>query len=496
MSQMKRQRPQTPYRQPPRTPRGSAQPVRRPSQPPRRRQPSGLSRLFGNPFFAVALIAAIVVIFVLVRRGGGTSDRYYCEGVYINDVDMSVYTREEGEALLKEYASSLTDREYTLTYGSQAWSFTPTQVDAKINADTVLEKAWNLGHTGSSSTRSSTMLSLRYSPQKLYTEYTYSEEKLDAYIEGIAEAVYVAPVDADVVITATKPVVLSDSQDGQELDSEALKQTLINAILYGGDETIPLPVKVKHASISSSNAEDGLQLIATYSTDLSTSASSRRNNVKLALSNFNGFAVKPGETVSFNEVVGSRTELNGYASATVYYGASVTTGVGGGVCQASSTLYPPLLEAGMTIVERHNHTMVVAYCEASMDAAVSEDAADDFVFCNDTDYTIYIYTSVTREAATVMIYGRRPDYRIELVSTILQNDIKNTAITYVKDETGTYAYYTDEYKLKKEGKLGRRSKLERVFYDWNTGEEVKRELVSEDYYSGERDTYWVGVHEP
>ncbi len=505
MSQMRRQRPQTPYRQPqsptrrPAQPvrRSSAQPVRRPpAQPPHRREPSGLSKLFGNPLFAVALIAAIVVLFVLVRRGGGTGDRYYCEGVYINDVDMSVYTREEGESLLKEYAQSLTDRQYTLTYEGRAWSFTPTQVGAKINADTVLEKAWNLGHTGSSSTRSNTMLSLRYSPQKLYTEYTYSEEKLDAFIADIAAEIYVAPVDADVVITATKPVLISDSQDGRELDSEKLKQTLVNAMMYGGNETIPLPVDVKHAAVSSSNAEDGLQLIVTYSTDLTTSSSLRCGNVRLALNNFNGFAVKPGETVSFNEVVGPRTELKGYTSTTVYYGASVTTGVGGGVCQASSTLYPPLLKAGMTIVERHNHSMVVAYCEASMDAAVSEDAADDFVFCNDTDYTIYIYTSVTREAATVMIYGRRPEYRIELVSTILQNDIKNTAVTYEKDESGTYAYYTDEYKLKKEGKLGRRSKLERVLYDWNTGEEIKRELVSEDYYSGERDTYWVGVHEP
>lgn len=227
-----------------------------------------MSKLFGNPLFAVALIIAVVVIFVLVRRGGGTSDRYYCEGVYINDVDMSVYTREEGESMLREYARNLTDRQYTLTYEGRTWSFTPKQVGAKINADTVLEKAWNLGHTGSSSTRSNTMLSLRYSPQKLYTEYTYSEEKLDAYIESIASELYIAPVDADVVITATKPVVLSDSQDGRELDSGALKQTLVNAILYGGDETIPLPVKVKHASVSSSNAEDGLQLIVTYSTSM------------------------------------------------------------------------------------------------------------------------------------------------------------------------------------------------------------------------------------
>ena len=92
------------------------------------------------------------------------------------------------------------------------------------------------------------------------------------------------------------------------------------------------------------------------------------------------------------------------------------------------------------------------------------------------------------------IYGARPEYRIELVPTIIQNDIKNPNIITVPDERGIYAYYVDDYRLKKAGKLGRRSKLERVFYDWDTGEEVKRETISEDYYMGERDTYWVGVH--
>ena len=64
------------------------------------------------------------------------------------------------------------------------------------------------------------------------------------------------------------------------------------------------------------------------------------------------------------------------------------------------------------------------------------------------------------------------------------------------DYSGEHAYYVGDYVLKSEGKLGRKSRLERVYYDWVTGEEVKRETLSDDYYSGERDTYYVGVHDP
>ena len=162
-----------------------------------------------------------------------------------------------------------------------------------------------------------------------------------------------------------------------------------------------------------------------------------------------------------------------------------------------STLYGALMYAGMTTVERHHHSLVVDYCEASMDAAVSEDAMDDFVFMNDTAYAIYIYTSViNKESATVYIYSNRPEYRIDLVSTIIQNNIKNPNIEVRVDTSGKIAQYTSQRILYKEGKLGRRSMLERVYYDWDTGREVKREVLSEDYYSGERDVYMTGMLAP
>ena len=458
------------------------------------RKKNTLKDLFSNPLFAIFLVAAIVAGFVIFKRSGTINNDYYLKGVYINSVDMSAYTKEQGESMLNQWADKLVNAQYRLVYQDKSWTFSPKDVGASINTEDILEKAWFFGHTGSAADRENMMMSLRYSPQELWTEFTYDEEALKSFIAQIAREVYVAPQDADILLDTYQPVILSQSKDGLALDEEALFNTLHTAMMEGVSKEIELPVEKKPAAISSGDAAEGLQLIVTYQTSLEGSSSARRSNIRTALANFNAFEVKVGEAISFNEVVGSRTTLRGYKEATVYYGATITEGVGGGICQASSTLYAAVLQAGMDVIERHNHSMVVSYCKASMDAAVSEDSQDDFVFVNNTDYNIYIYTDVTRDYAIVNIYGRKPDYRIELYSTILQNDIKNTSITTVPDESGIYAYYTDEYTLKKEGKLGRRSMLERIYYDWETGLEVKREEISQDYYEGERDTYWVGVH--
>ncbi len=452
--------------------------------------------LLQNPIFAVVAVTLFVILVVSIFRGSGSSGKYFCQGVYINSVDMSAYTKDEGRELLEKWADSVLGRTYTFSFDGRTWSFSPKDFKASYNTGEVLQKAWNLGHTGSKNDRSVTQQNLRYTPQEFTVQLSYDKEKLDEFIGGIYDEVYIAPVDADIVLTATKPVVVADSRDGRELNREAFENTLIS-LMNAPSQTalMDLPVEEKHPAVSSSEAENGLQQIVSYATDLTASSTSRCSNVRQALSNFNGFAVRPGETVSFNEVVGERSAVRGYQEGTVYYGENITTGMGGGVCQASSTLYGALMYAGMDVVERNHHAMVVDYCNASMDAAVSEDALQDFVFVNNTGYTIYIYTEVINKLeARVIIYGSRPEYRIDLVSTILQNNIKNSAVNIVEDKEGTYCYYTTQKMLVKEGKLGRRSMLERVYYDWDTGKEVKRETLSEDYYSGERDTYYVGTH--
>lgn len=458
------------------------------------------SEILANPLAALAALALAVVLILLIRScsESGPSAKYFCQGVSINGVDMSAFTYDEGKDKLISWADSVIGKSYTFSYGDSSFTFKPANVNARFNTAEVLEKAWNLGHTGSSSHRAAVQENLIDQPQDFPLTLSYDEALLDEFMETISSKVTIEPIDAEIVLTADMPKVVSESKEGLTLDTETFKDTLVILMTNGSSITAySLPIITKDPSVSSDSATDGLQVIATCSTDLSTSSSARCNNVRLALNKFNGVVVHPGETLSFNTVVGKRSEIFGYQVATVYYGNSVTTGVGGGVCQASSTLYGALMKAGMTVVERHSHAMVVAYCPASQDAAVSEDASQDFIFRNDTDYNIYIYTNVVnKQQATVTVYGNLPDYRIELVSTILQDNIKNVGINLEPDYEGKYVTYTTEQVLKSEGRLGRKSKLERVYYDRDTGAVVKRETLSDDYYEGERDTYWVGVIKP
>ncbi len=460
--------------------------------------------IYTNPLFALGVVVVAIIVIVFLSSGGegGVSSNYFAQGIYINNVEMSRFTRAEGEKQLRDWADSILNKKYVFTYTDPAtsqvysWDFTPSQVDAEMNTEEILSRAWSLGHSGSRSDQSRTQQDLRQNPQYFNIELSYDEEKLNSYIDGICydKNIYIEPIDATIVLTATKPEIYAPSRDGRELNREKFQSMLVKLMTNGSSTTAyELPVEITIPAVSSDAAENGLQLIAEHSTDLSESSTDRCANVRQALNNFNAFEVKPGDTVSFNEVVGQRTILRGYKESTVYYGDTVTQGVGGGVCQASSTLYGALMKAGMDTIERDHHSLIVSYCEPSQDAAVSD--TQDFVFTNNTDYTIYIYTNVINKvSATVYICGNRPEYKIELVSTIIQNNIKNTASDIRIDTTGDIAYYKTDLIKVKEGKLGRKSKLERLYYDWDTGELVKKELISEDYYTGERDIYYQGTH--
>ena len=461
-------------------------------------------KIYTNPIFALVVVVLVIAVLLLISKSAGDAPNsdFYAQGVYINNVDMSRYTRQEGEKQVQQWASSILGKEYTFTFSNPddgqiySWDFTPSMVDARMNVDDVLARSWSLGHSGSRSDQAKTQQDLRNQPVYFTIALSYDQEKFDAYVDSIYydSKIYIQPVDAQIVLTATKPEVYAPSSDGRELNREKFTQMLLSPMNNGSNTTVfELPVEITMPAVSSDLAENGLQLIAEYSTDLSESSSDRCSNVQLALSKFNGYEVKPGESVSFNAVVGPRTILQGFKEATVYYGDTVTNGVGGGVCQASSTLYGAILMAGMDVTERDHHSLIVGYCQSSMDAAVSD--KQDFVFMNHTDYTIYIYTNVINKVkATVYVYGNRPDYRIELVSTITQNNIKNPASDIREDKTGEVAYYDTDIVLVKEGKLGRKSKLERLYYDWNTNALVDKELISEDYYAGERDIYYQGIH--
>lgn len=143
------------------------------------------------------------------------------------------------------------------------------------------------------------------------------------------------------------------------------------------------------------------EIISMYTTNYNHKIA-RATNVCLAASQINGKVILPGETFSFLSSITPRTRENGYVVATVFSGGKVSKGIGGGICQVSSTLYAAVLGTDCVVNERHAHSLPVSYIPKGMDATVSSPNLD-FRFTNTYDYPIMLTVSADTGVLTVAI---------------------------------------------------------------------------------------------
>ena len=456
----------------------------------RRRSSRGLV-----PFLVLVCLIAAAIYFGRIYFTVAANRDSFCANISVNGVLLDEYTLEQGVQAVHEALDARIHTQYALTAGDQSWSFSPADFSASIDADAYIQRAWNIGHVGTLFDRKKYIDSLKESSVEFNAELHYDAELIDAFLQPIYDALYVEPVNATVVVASDKPYLSGESRLGQELDLEAAKALIVQLVETGSGDTA-LPLLPIEPSISSDTAKGGFNVIVEYATDTSFRGSASRSNVSKALGYFNGFTVHPGDTVDFNAIVGPRTEARGWQLAPEYAGNTSQNGYGGGVCQASSTLYGAVLLAGMDIIERSNHSMTVSYVEPSLDAAVTDTGYKNFVFRNNSEHTIYIYTSVTKEYATVTIYGNRPAYRYQLYSNVISKDSSCKYVSYKPDVDGKYCYYTTETKLRTQGHPACISEGWLIAYDWDSGLEVSRKQLSYDSYGSGTDIYWRGIHDP
>lgn len=459
----------------------------------RKKQKQNQNRFVGFLLLVLLLILIWFLLDTMIALGIGKPSFY---NVYVNGIRMRGYTYEEGSQLFESLESDWINQSYEVYAGDKTWTFTPSMIGADLNENGALQRAWNFGHIGNIFTRKAQIKSLKNEPEYFVSEITYDEALMDNFIQTLQQEIDIEPVDAIVVLDVNAPRVEQQSSNGAALDVEETLALLKNLLLVGSNgDRAELPVEVLVPSISTDDISGSLSVIVEYSTSIDGSRSNRKYNVKKALSFFNSMEIAPGVEISFNEVVGARSKARGFKEAIEYSEGESITGYGGGTCQASTTLYGALLKAGMTIVRRSNHSMTVAYVKPSLDAAVTDTSSKDLVFRNDTENSIYLYTSGTDSTVTVTIYGSRPAFRYEFWSNVLEKNIAGTSEKTRVDTTGEYATYTDERVLGTQGKPGLRSEGWLISYDWNSGEEVSRQKLSTDYYKPGLTIYYIGTQE-
>ncbi len=193
--------------------------------------------------------------------------------------------------------------------------------------------------------------------------------------------------------------------------------------------------------------------MGSYRTSFSSSNSARSSNVRLAAERINGTVLLPGETFSYDKTIGTRTTANGYKEANVYTNNKVDVGVGGGICQTSSTLYSAVLYANLEIVSRTSHSLPVSYLPAGQDATIAEGSID-FKFRNNTEYPVKIVASAGGSTVSCSIVGTKEDG----ISVELEHNITNKA------DDGSFSVAS-----------------QRIVY--KNGVEVKREKLSGSHYN-------------
>lgn len=147
-------------------------------------------------------------------------------------------------------------------------------------------------------------------------------------------------------------------------------------------------------------------VLGSKTTYYNTSVTGRSTNIRLAAEAIDGTVLQPGETFSLNGVVGRRTAAKGYQTAIIFQNGKQVEGLGGGVCQVSSTVYGAVLYADLQVTERSSHQFQVSYTPVSQDAAVYY-GSQDFQFVNDTDNPIKIAADASNGSLTVTIYGTK-----------------------------------------------------------------------------------------
>ena len=397
-------------------------------------------------------------------------------GVKVETIDISGKTREEAIELLKnQFIEKTNSSSITTVLDGHEYILELQNLDFKYNIEEIVDEAVNYGKD----LKLFSKYSLIKNPvdKSVAVKYTYNEEAVNTFVNSIAEELNKEPVNAKIKISGGDINVTPDVK-GYKVNTDALIQEINNKLISGveGNVTVQASAEVTEAGVTAEMLNKIDTKISSFTTNYSSSTAARAHNVDLAAKFINGTVLMPGETFSYNKVVGERTKSRGFQEAGVFVGDKVELGVGGGICQVSSTLYAAAMNANLRSVTRRNHSMPVSYMDVGMDATVVWGAID-YQFKNNYDFPVYLQAVTSNRNLTFNIYGSGSGMggkTYKLTSETLK--VNEPSIQTIEDPTmkeGTTSW-------DKKPVTGYVAKSYLITYQ--NGKEISRDVVSTDTY--------------
>lgn len=437
----------------------------------------------------------------------------YFNGVYVDGIHLGGMTPEQAMNSVQSQIRQRSDAwKVQLTYNGQ----TVATIDASmlgmsVDPAGVLNEAWMQGRQYTDlEARYNEMIRLQEEHYEAYTAQPSGDTSvIDNLLAQIKNAIDRPAKDAEFIAfdtTLTYPFSFTDEEYGLELDTAPLIQRLYQMVSTMESGTVEIVPNRVEPGIRKLDLQKHYMLRASVTTPIDSHSPENRNeNIRLAFSKINGYILQPGSTFKFNRVVGERSVANGFLTATEYVYGEHVEGIGGGVCQASTTVYQAAVRAGLKVTgkgtKRYYHSDSVSYTDYGKDATVSDTKGHekDLWFVNDTDGAIYFVAEVIpdpgnkkRLICKVSLYGEdMGDVWYDLVSELVETIPAPEEPEIIKDRKGEYVTYVDQKKTVSKAQEGFIYKSYRMKYEANVL--TNREELYTDRYEPKAEKIYVGV---
>lgn len=428
----------------------------------------------GLKFFAI-----IIIYLFFINTAWADEEKRIIEGVKIEGVDVGNMTSTQAQKAIEKKIEQILKLKLKLYVPNAPVPIETTfsQLGVKIDTGIAISKALEVGNEGNILLQWWQRWNVKRNGMDI--ELTFNLDRLRArfILQELLKPFEIAPQDARIFITSKNEVEIMAHLIGSEADIDKCLIDILASLRL--DQNCQALVRFK--SVNPLIKEEDIKamnvtgVLASFTTQFNPGNANRTKNVKLAAEALNNRIILPNAQFSFNAIVGPRTEEAGYNEATIIQNNEFTAGLGGGVCQVSSTLYNSALLANLQVDERFNHTLLINYVPSGQDAAVVY-GYKDLKFTNNSGGHLIIRTSVYGSSLNIKIFGNHEVKPKVKIKSITERTIPfNTKI--IKDNSLS----PGKVDVKKEGKAGLVVRVEKETYD-TTGKLIKKEVISRDAY--------------
>ena len=381
-------------------------------------------------FILVGFILFILFFFSVIFSIFAMPKNTIIDGIYINGIDVSRMSKDEAKNIILQKCNIkkssnfnvlfLKNNEQINSEYNSSNSLLPLSIEYKVTQ--AIDDAYLVGRNKNIFENNFDIIKSLIYKKNINLDFSIDNNSLEQLIDKIYSDV------PNKLYYEKEPFRIFKEVYGIDFNVELAKN-----ILSESKEEYFIPLIITEPDITISNLEIDTfpNLLATFSTRYDSQNKNRENNMYLATSKINEIIIAPGEEFSYNRTVGSRNIALGYKEAKIYSNGQVVDGIGGGICQVSSTLYNAVMFANLDVTERHNHQFITSYVNAGRDATVVY-GSKDLKFVNNRNYPIKILATASNGNVKISIYGIKEnlEYDVSFDNEIVENINWSTRYEY------------------------------------------------------------------